>query len=53
MAASQGCNAHAGRGPWKQQRNQAQVTIDGRFTTADARIKFKQRYPVLKEQKAA
>jgi DDE superfamily endonuclease len=35
---------------WEQQRNQAQVTIDWRFTTADARIKLKRLYPVLKEQ---
>ena len=36
---------------WEQRRNQAQVTIDWRFTTADARIKLKRLYPVLKEQK--
>jgi len=36
---------------WEQKRNQAQVTIDWRFTTADARIKLKRLYPVLKEQK--
>jgi hypothetical protein len=36
---------------WEQKRNQAQVTIDWRFTTAEARIKFKRLYPVLKEQK--
>jgi hypothetical protein len=35
---------------WEQQRNQAHVTIDWRFTTADARIKLKWLYPVLKEQ---
>ena len=35
---------------WEHKRNQAQVTIDWRFTTADARIKLKRRYPVLKEQ---
>ena len=35
---------------WEQQRNQAQGTIDWRFTTADARIKLKRLYPVLKEQ---
>jgi hypothetical protein len=35
---------------WEQQRNQAHVTIDWRFTTADARIKLKRLYPVLKEQ---
>jgi len=35
---------------WEQQRNQAHVTIDWRFTTADARMKLKWLYPVLKEQ---
>lgn len=35
---------------WEQRRNQAQVTMDWRFTTADARIKLKRLYPVLKEQ---
>ncbi len=33
---------------WQQERNQAQVTIDWRFTTADARIQLKRLYPVLK-----
>jgi hypothetical protein len=36
---------------WELRRNQAHVTIDWRFTTADARIKLKRLYPVLKEQK--
>jgi hypothetical protein len=36
---------------WKQQRNQAHVTLDWRFTTADARIRLKRLYPVLKEHK--
>ena len=36
---------------WEQRRNQALVTIDWRFTTADARIKLKRLYPVVKEQK--
>jgi hypothetical protein len=36
---------------WEQRRNQAHVTIDWRFTTAEARIKLKRLYPVLKEQK--
>jgi hypothetical protein len=35
---------------WEQKRNQAQVTIDWRFTTADARIRLKRLYPMLKEQ---
>jgi hypothetical protein len=30
---------------WQQQRNQAQATINWRFTTADARIKLKRLYP--------
>ena len=33
---------------WQQQRNQASVTIDWRFTTAHARIKLKRLYPVFK-----
>lgn len=33
---------------WQQQRNHAQVSVDWRFTTADARIKLKRLYPVLK-----
>lgn len=32
---------------WEAERNAAQVTIDWRFTTADARIKLKHLYPVL------
>jgi hypothetical protein len=36
---------------WEHRRNQAPVTIDWRFTAADARIKLKRLYPVLKEQK--
>jgi hypothetical protein len=35
---------------WQAQRNQAQLTIDWQFTTADARIKLKRFYPVVKEQ---
>jgi hypothetical protein len=34
---------------WQAKRNQAQVTIDWQFTTADARIKLKHLYPVTKE----
>jgi NAD(P)-dependent dehydrogenase (short-subunit alcohol dehydrogenase family) len=33
---------------WQQQRNQASVTIDWRFTTDDARIKLKRLYPIIK-----
>lgn len=32
---------------WETERNTAHVTIDWRFTTADARIKLKHLYPVL------
>jgi hypothetical protein len=35
---------------WETRRNAACVTIDWQFTTADARIKLKRLYPVLKEQ---
>lgn len=34
---------------WQDKRNAAQVTIDWHFTAADARIKLKRLYPVLKE----
>jgi len=33
---------------WEQERNTVEVTIDWQFTTADARIKLKRLYPVLK-----
>jgi hypothetical protein len=32
---------------WEQRRNQADATIDWRFTTEDARIKLKRLYPLL------
>jgi hypothetical protein len=35
---------------WEQRRNQAEATIDWRFTTEDARIKLKRLYPVIKVQ---
>lgn len=35
---------------WEQERNEQTVTIDWHFTTADARIKLKRLYPVLKTQ---
>lgn len=35
---------------WEANRNAAQVTVDWHFTTADARIKLKRLYPILKEQ---
>jgi len=37
-------------GAWERARNAAAVTIDWQFTTADARIKLKRLYPVLKPQ---
>lgn len=36
---------------WERQRNVARTTIDWQFRTADARIKLKRLYPVVKEQK--
>jgi hypothetical protein len=35
---------------WEQQRNARQVKVCWQFTTADARIKLRRLYPVLKEQ---
>lgn len=35
---------------WEQRRNQAEATIDWRFTTNDARIKLKRLYPVVNIQ---
>ena len=35
---------------WQQQRNAEQVTIHWQFTTADARVKLRQLYPVVKVQ---
>jgi DDE superfamily endonuclease len=35
-------------GAWQQKRNAASKTIDWQFTTADARIKLKRLYPVIK-----
>ena len=32
---------------WQRERNQAKVTINWRFTTADARIKLKRLYPSI------
>jgi DDE superfamily endonuclease len=32
---------------WQQKRNEASKTIDGQFTTAEARIKLKRLYPVI------
>ena len=38
---------------WQEQRNTTKVTIDWHFTSADARIKLKKLYPVLKENNAS
>jgi hypothetical protein len=35
---------------WQQRRNQAEATIDWRFTTEDARIRLNRLYPVAKVQ---
>ena len=35
---------------WERRRNAVHVTVDWQFTAADARIKLKRLYPVLKEQ---
>lgn len=35
---------------WTKRRNDARITVDWQFTTADARIKLKRLYPVMKEQ---
>ena len=35
---------------WEVGRNTARVTIDWQFTAADARIKLKRLYPIIKEQ---
>ena len=34
---------------WQSNRNQAQVSVDWRFTSADARIKLKRLYPSIHE----
>jgi len=34
---------------WETERNAAQVTIDWQFTAADARIKLRRLYPVIKK----
>ncbi len=34
---------------WQERRNAATCTVDGRFTTADARIKLKRLYPSVQE----
>ena len=34
-------------GTWEAERNSAQMTINWRFTTADARVKLKRLYPSI------
>ena len=36
---------------WQRARNAAQVKVDWQFTTADARVKLKRLYPILKPVK--
>jgi hypothetical protein len=36
---------------WEARRNGARATIDWQFRTADARVKLKRLYPVIKDQK--
>jgi len=38
---------------WTARRNNAQVTIEWHFTAADARIRLKRLYPVIKEQNSS
>jgi hypothetical protein len=37
---------------WQQQRNEEAITVNWRFTTADARIKLKRLYPSLEKKKS-
>ena len=37
---------------WEERRNRLGVKVEWQFTTADARIKLKRLYPVIKEQNA-
>jgi len=32
---------------WQRQRNEADATVEWRFTTADARIRLKRLYPAI------
>ena len=36
---------------WQQRRNEEAITVNWRFTTADARIKPKRLYPTLEKKK--
>jgi len=35
---------------WQQERNQAHMTMNWRFTAEDARIKLKRFYPVIEQE---
>jgi len=35
---------------WERDRNEAVVTVDWQFTTADARVKLKKLYPTIQLQ---
>ena len=37
---------------WQQRRNEEAITVNWRFTTADARIKLKRLYPSLERKKS-
>ncbi len=37
---------------WEERRNRLGVKVQWQFTTADARIKLKRLYPIIKEQNA-
>jgi hypothetical protein len=37
---------------WQQSRNAEAITVNWRFTTADARIKLKRLYPSLEKKKS-
>jgi len=38
---------------WQHGRNEEAITVNWRFTTADARIKLKRLYPSLEKKKAS
>jgi hypothetical protein len=35
---------------WQKERNEANITINWRFTTDNARIKLKRLYPVIEQE---
>ena len=38
---------------WQQRRNEEAITVNWRFTSADARIKLKRLYPSLEKKKSS